>query len=672
MTRFCAACGLAVLALGGPVAEARAQTETRANPPSSGESGDANAENFVSYPAAFFASSRPNTAFDMIQRTPAFSFNGGKEVRGLAGAAGNVLIDGQPQTSKAVTLQDALTRIPASQVLRIDIVRGGAGGVDMLGFPVVANIVRLTGAISQVDLQIDVKGYVEPVPVDYGVRVEGSRRKGDLLLAGVAELRRGRADDTGRGYLARRDGAGRGLDSGDYVSDATDKTLTADGALEYRTGETLVRGNFGLEVERSDRDDISLLTVPERFVVEDDDAQIEAGGNIERRFSPRLTGRLDLLQNVETQTRTAGRVGRQATTETTGGESILRGALTWRHDEALAVEAGAEGAFNFLDQKSTLTTANANVRVEERRAQPYATVNWQVSPPFALELGLRYETSMISQSGDTNSERSFSFLKPRAIAAIDIGSGLQVRLRFERDVKQLDFGDFAASTGNTDSSASAGNAELQPERAWVYEAAIEQRLWERSALVFTYMHEQVEEVLDYSPVGLAGDGHGNIGDGTRDTYTLDMKVALDRLGLKGGRLEVLPIYYGSNAIDPFTHAKRWISGSQQWRGKINLYLDRPEIQSTFGLESMIGYRERIYRFDQVQTTMQGFFYTLWGEWKPRPSTAIRASFFQLGPRQRFRTREVYLGRRGGAPLSFVEGRMATRDVSLQIKLRQTF
>ena len=124
----------------------------------------------------------------------------------------------------------------------------------------------------------------------------------------------------------------------------------ADGALEYRTGETLVRGNFGLEVERTDREDISWLTVPERFVVEDDDAELEAGGNIERRFSPRLTGRLDLLQNIETENRTAGRFGRLATTEATGGESILRGALTWRRDEALALEVGAEGAFNFLDQ----------------------------------------------------------------------------------------------------------------------------------------------------------------------------------------------------------------------------------------------------------------------------------------------------------------------------------
>ena len=52
------------------------------------------------YPAAFFAEGRPTSAFDMIGRLPGFTFARGEAVRGFAGAAGNVMIDGERPTSK--------------------------------------------------------------------------------------------------------------------------------------------------------------------------------------------------------------------------------------------------------------------------------------------------------------------------------------------------------------------------------------------------------------------------------------------------------------------------------------------------------------------------------------------------------------------------------------------
>jgi hypothetical protein len=54
----------------------------------------------IGYPASFFAAMRPDTAYDMVLRVPGFTFDDGSAVRGLAGAAGNVLIDGQRPPSK--------------------------------------------------------------------------------------------------------------------------------------------------------------------------------------------------------------------------------------------------------------------------------------------------------------------------------------------------------------------------------------------------------------------------------------------------------------------------------------------------------------------------------------------------------------------------------------------
>src|SRR5688572_6363169 len=110
----------------------------------------------TSYPPAFFAAQQPSTVVDMLNRIPGFTLENGATVRGFEGAAGNVLIDGQRPSSKSDSLQDVLFRIPASKVERIDIIRGGAPGIDMQGKTVLANVIQkkdggIRGAIAIAD-----------------------------------------------------------------------------------------------------------------------------------------------------------------------------------------------------------------------------------------------------------------------------------------------------------------------------------------------------------------------------------------------------------------------------------------------------------------------------------------------------------------------------------------
>ncbi|OXE37095.1 MAG: hypothetical protein CGW95_03595 [Phenylobacterium zucineum] len=104
--------------------------------------GDGAEPGVISYSAAFLAETGPNTALDMVQRLPGFTFDKGVVVRGLEGGGGNVLIDGEPVVSKNDTLDEMLRRIPVGSVLRVDVIRGGAAGIDMRGRTVVANVVR--------------------------------------------------------------------------------------------------------------------------------------------------------------------------------------------------------------------------------------------------------------------------------------------------------------------------------------------------------------------------------------------------------------------------------------------------------------------------------------------------------------------------------------------------
>src|SRR6185369_3275159 len=99
----------------------------------------------ISYPASFFAGQQVANAYEMLGRVPGFSLDTGDSVRGFEGAAGNVLVDGQRPTSKTDGLDQILLRIPAAQIERIDVIRGGAPGIDMQGKSVLANVIRKSG-----------------------------------------------------------------------------------------------------------------------------------------------------------------------------------------------------------------------------------------------------------------------------------------------------------------------------------------------------------------------------------------------------------------------------------------------------------------------------------------------------------------------------------------------
>ncbi|MFI4949590.1 MAG: hypothetical protein ACHP7A_00960, partial [Caulobacterales bacterium] len=137
----------------------------------------------IPYPASFFAAMRPDTAYDMVLRVPGFVFDDGSAVRGRAGAAGDVLIDGQRPSSKTDDLVAILRRIPAGQVARIDLIRGGQTGIDMQDKAVVANVIRksgggLSGAASVGQFTTG-DGYTDPQ-----ARLEGTWRGRDSRLEG--------------------------------------------------------------------------------------------------------------------------------------------------------------------------------------------------------------------------------------------------------------------------------------------------------------------------------------------------------------------------------------------------------------------------------------------------------------------------------------------------------
>src|SRR4051812_32188293 len=120
----------------------------------------------LAYPPAFFTAVRPGTALDMVGWLPGFAVEDTRDFRGLEGSTGNVLIDGKPPTSKTDTLLSILRRIPAERVERVDLIVGGAPGVNMRGRNVIANVVLKPAAQPQATVTaqtyLDQQGRLSP------------------------------------------------------------------------------------------------------------------------------------------------------------------------------------------------------------------------------------------------------------------------------------------------------------------------------------------------------------------------------------------------------------------------------------------------------------------------------------------------------------------------------
>jgi len=645
---------------------------------------------------AFFLESNPANARDMVGRLPGFVFNGGNaSTRGFAGSAGNVLIDGAGASTKSVSLNDVLQRIPVSNVERIEVIRGGAPGIDMQGFPVVANVIRKTAQTTGGAIQATPAMNQLGNPHVVG-RAELSHRTDHFSFDGSISTESNSLGGNGTGgnsygTQGRHDRFGNTRDFGAYRAPGYEHTYAGNGVAEYRhdwLGTFRLNGSASANKEALDTtyyavDPLGITTLrpsPTRG----SSTGYEFGADYDGEFYGTRGTLLGLYRrsfpvNSSSNISTATESGNRAP----NGETIARATLRNEITPWLTLQAGAEGALNFRDTKSFLTIGgvaqplpNANVRVEERRAEFSGNANLVFWPQLRAELGLKYETSVISQIGDTNRKRAFTFGKPLGILTYDITEATQLRLRVERRVGQLNFGSFAATNDAVLNTVTAGNADLEPERAWDHEVAIEQHFWGKGAITLSYLYSSVEKINDrivvITPTAIF-DAPGNIGDGTRNRVSLDATIPFDRLGLRDFRMTMNFNWNWSELTDPVTGAMRGAGGERPFGGNISLIQDVPAWNSSFGIQGIIQPRTTTYllrelRMEQTLVPRQ----VLYWSWQARPDFQIRLTAENPIRRERVRDRVLFTTSRATADLSGKEMLRTASYPVFRLMLRKTF
>ncbi len=649
---------------------------------------DAARQGVLVFEPAFFADARPDTALDMIARLPGFAFESGDSgTRGLAGTSGNVLIDGRRPSTKSDNLDQILRRISAAGVARVELIRGGAPGIDMQGRSVVANVILIrtvtTERVVESNTYVYPDGHLGPV-----LSARWSRREGDDQIEGSISGFSDRTDGTGDGFRRRYDPAGNLIQDADLVLWDRIRNLRATGAVQRRVGGGLLRVNgllgwFGNENSQ----DLLIRSgagVDSFNDEESNDVDGELGVNWTRDLGPRTGLELTGLQRYSTEDYTgvseSSGDSSTFTADSTSGESIGRAIVRFRPNDRWSFETGGEVAYNFLDSATAysengvpIPLPSSAVKVEELRGEVFGQATWRPAPTLTIEGGMRVEVSEISQSGDSDQTKSFVYPKPRIQATWTPWTGHQFRFRAEREVGQLDFGDFIASADIDIGQVEGGNPDLEPQKQTVIEAIYERRFWGEGVFDATYQYAEVEDVVDVIPLTGGFDGVGNIGDGTARFFQLRLTLPTDRLGIPNGRFQTRGSWSSTSVIDPVTGEERRFQGNQAFGCGVSFNQDLMGGRWSWGFDHGCNIdKGRAFRVREVRAFLTEPRVGIFGQWKPRADLTVRADLNNITDREQGYDREIYSGPRDSAPLAFREVRRIRTSPFLYLQIRKTF
>jgi hypothetical protein len=612
----------------------------------------------LQYEASFFKPFAPRTALDIARQVPGFSLDlGNSDVRGFAGAVGNVVINSARPSSKSESLETVLARIPASRVTRVEVGPGDLYGADYASKGQVLNIVL--SAVSGFDGEISVSAHR-----DWTGHIAPDGNVTALLKRGDSSFNLS---------------AGTGIN--DWTEEGTDDVYDAPTGdlLEHRRKINTVRqrdpfisGSWALEHGDNDAIHLNARWAPSTFKltqanhvtpvgdVERDDALIqdyktpviELGGDISR---PVGAGAVKLVGLTTRRKRDNFDANYN---RGVGGSPVLGGFEQTEHSKlqetigrvsysqpklfGFSFEGGVEVAYNKLDDNLQLVELDENgtkkqvnlpidnATVSEIRGEGYLNAGRALSKTLRLDLGLRYEASTLKVRGDATADRTLKFLKPSVTLDWRPGGGWHTQASLRRTVAQLNFYDFISSADLASDRVNGGNADLQPQRTWEARLLAEKPILGDGLVKIELGYDLVQmlqdRILVFDEKGNAFDAPGNLGTGRRQFVDINVDAPLSKFGLSGVRWKAEVTFNRTRVEDPIWHTqRRWTDNNANWPW-FNWYteLRRDAGALSYGIAASDRDKFFLFRTDEIYSNWNGGPYgTAFIEYRPDSRTTIR-------------------------------------------------
>ena len=570
----------------------------------------------ITYPASYFDQYNLLSVSDMLDRIPGINLarqgsqnsesgpgsSQGSNRRGLGLGGDQVLINGRRITGKENEGNSQLSRIPANQVERIEIIRGTSGDLDVRGATQVINIVLLEAqSRSSLAYEINTDHYHDG-KIKPGLKLSLSGQSGnfDYLISGETEPRW----EYRKGYEESILANGKPNDtvSRKQITDQQPTVFSTN--LGYQFSDHDI-AHFNLQYNENDspftqeRMITNLLTSPTirdlQFENISNNSDFwEAGGDYEHTFQRGSRWKNLFILNRKVDDRLRERFDRNTgsvkdlflETYNKYEEKIFRTSYSTDLNINQDLEIGLERAQTTLNSNlklglltgdsgsnrfGGLTAVNdSNANVKEIRYEAFAVHNWIINSRMSLESTLIIEESTITQSGDVAQERDFDFVRPKLDYRFDITPALQFRATVEKDIAQLSFNDFTANTppsNDDDQNTFAGNPDIRQEQSWRYDINLEYRFNNDNGVVNTNLfYHDLEDLIDRINVStptVIQSANGNIGKGKRHGGSVDTSLRLNTLNLPQLLITSRVELVDSSVRDPFLNINRPL----QWNGK---------------------------------------------------------------------------------------------------------
>ncbi len=621
-----------------------------------------------------FARFVPRTALDMVEQIPGFSVREGGGERGLGQVDTNVLINGRRISGKSNGPVEALRRIPAGDVVRLEIVDGAS--LDLAGVSgQVLNVITSTDrrVSGQFNWQPRVRDFGAPVSwAEFEVSLSGSTERGEWTL-GIANEQDYRGDRGPESVLGGNEELletrfERRFERADIPKISGSFTRESErGNVLNLIGE--VGARLSREREFSDQSGADGGFLRTRALREtEDQINFEIGFDYELALGPGRWKWIGLHRNEHSPTEDSVRFDfadgstpfeRVFEREADQLETILRSEYTfglWGGDAQLSVE----GVRNVVDLESQLAerTASGDLapvpfrgsssRVEEEREEITLSFSRELSPRLQLQTSFGAESSKLEQIGELGLTRDF--VRPKGFVTLDWGAteNLDISTKLERQVGQLDFSDFAASVNLNQEQVNVSNVNLVPPQTWLLETELNQSLGEVGSATLRLSYEEIDDIVDQIPIDGGGEAPGNIDSAERYGATLDLTLLTDSFAWRGGRLDLNLSFVESEVLDPLVGTPRRISGTENVELEAELRQDFFGTNWATGLDLRYDEEGRDFRLDQITFERdKPAFVSIYLEHKDVRGLTIRGTIRNVLDRRNNLSRTIFSDRAAG-------------------------
>jgi len=639
------------------------------------------------YPASFFSQYQPQNAMDMIQQLPGFNFDGGDNARGFGGNAGNVLIDGARPTSKSGGLWGALQRIPAAQVKRIEILRGGVSSGDASGQSIVANVIKhedVTSGTWALKFRQTATGVIKP-------NIEGaiSTKIGQWNAAFDIDL--GQGPNSRVAIITDYDKNGAVTERADEVRAQLGRFAFANGQVDSQLddGKLTFNGRVGTDTWSSDldRDIVNDLAFAQSWQLDERNTfkTIELGADWVQKIDDWKWHSLGIFQVEQREYRNASQdLERDAVVSQSNyskdrlqKEFILRNTYGYAGTQAFKPEFGFELANNTLDSQSDyvedserVELDNANVTIEELRGEIFASFVYAYTDKLTLEGGLTAEFSKIEVDGDNPQTQRFDYLKPRLAANYQYNGDLGFSIEAKHTVSQLDFNDFAASSSAEDSRDVGGNSELVPEQVSQLSATVDWSFSEKGSAKIEAYHHWHSDILEEIVLPSGDAGVGNAGDSTMWGFNVNINLPIDPI-LDNGLIEISYRYRDTEFFDPIIARHRKTSYYAPDDLDIEFRQDLTDYQLSWGGAYNHHFKDTAYYVNEIAVFSSNNRLRFFVETTAIAGLKIKLEMFHANTGEYTRTRHYYDSNRGG-DYDGMQVSQRFRDPSYKLSIWGTF